>query len=91
MTDITVTPIRPGPEITQSNTRQLNAALKLHYHIYRQAEDLVHEETKAILSGQKHHDKTLRRLIRRRDEAQEILMLYIQEQIRRTTPANEHA
>lgn len=84
MTHITVTPVRPGPEITQANTRQLNAALKLHYHIYRQAEDLVHEEVKNILSGQKSQDKTLQRLIRRRDEAQAILLLYIAEQLRRT-------
>lgn len=85
MTHITVQAIRPGPEITQANTRQLNAALKLHYHIVRHADDQVHEEIKLLLSGQKAHDKTLRRLIRRRDEAQEILLLYINEQIRRNT------
>lgn len=83
MTHITVRPVRPGPEITQANTRQLNAALKLHYHIVRHADDQVHEELKLVLSGQKSQDKILRRLISQRDEAQEILLLYIAEQIRR--------
>lgn len=87
MTSITVAPIRPGPEITEANTRHLQAALKLHYHIVRHADDQVHEEIKLLLAGEKAHDKTLRRLIRRRDEAQEILLLYIGEQIRRNTPS----
>lgn len=86
--EISVQPIRPGPEITQSNTGQLNAALKLHYHIVRHADDKVHEEMKTVLAGQKNTDKTLRRLIRHRDQAQEILLLYIAEQIRRNTPTN---
>lgn len=78
-TAIHVTPIPPGPEITQANTRQLNAALKLHYHILRHADDQVHDEIKRLLTGEKTQEKTLLRLIRQRDKAQEIFLLYIQE------------
>lgn len=91
MTNIRVRPVRPGEEIKSANRRTLDAALKLHYHILRHLDDCVHEEILRIMKVGKATDKTLRRLIRERDTAQEIFLLYIAEQIRRNTPTTEHA
>lgn len=87
MTNIRVRPVRPGEEIKSANRRTLEGALKLHYHILRHLDDCVHEEMLRIMRGNKTTDKTLRRLIRDRDTAQEIYLLYIQEQVRRTATA----
>lgn len=85
MTNIRVRPVRPGDEIQTANRRTLEGALKLHYHILRHLDDCAHEEMLRIMKNGKATDKTLRRLIRERDTAQEIFLLYIAEQIRRNT------
>lgn len=87
MTDITVRATPPGPDIATISARRLAAAAALHYHIARHLDAQVAEEMRLISAARRIGLNRLRRHLRRRAEAEEIYLLYLQEICRRVRVA----
>lgn len=79
----TTTPTDSRRPITQLNTRQLNGSAKYYYHVYRAAEEALHTEIKEAMSGKNIGTVRLRRYLKKRDDAYDTLLQFLQEITRR--------
>lgn len=79
----TTTPTDSRRPISQLNTRQLNGSATYYYHVYRAAEEALHTEIKEAMSGKNIGTVRLRRYLKKRDDAYDTLLQFIQEITRR--------
>lgn len=64
---------------TTHTLRAIERSATWYYHRYRAAEEALHTECKAIMSGQRLGTRILDRLLRQRDQAYRDLLPYLQE------------